>query len=422
MTVGTPRLHQQNVELFARLNQELKSIQGQVGSGKVDLKLSGNLHDISKLNAAEEKKSEVTQFMQNAKRASKDIEFLDVALDRLQNLTVNFQTMAVESANDMLGQKEKDLLILEAQVLKKEIFDLANQNDSSGNSLFGGVSGNKNPFIMNTDGSVSYEGSALRREVKVSPSLSVQQNFSGLEIFNNISDGEGKTSIFKLIDDFVLSLEKGSNKGHSSNLFSDSGAVDLVFPSSGSETDFEFVLTTRDSTSKINTTIYGNDFSPLVSEINDLTSSTGISASIVDGNRVRLQGSAVELNLSNFSTSNFDPEKSFVNVIKDVSSSVVAEKITESRIESDLIIEKIQDAFEQFSTARAQVATSARIAEENEIAAQDLLITLEEDIADIRDADLAELFTQLEFLMTNKEAAQATFTRITSKSLFDFLG
>ena len=139
MTVGTPRLHQQNVELFARLNQELKSIQGQVGSGKVDLKLSGNLHDISKLNAAEEKKSEVTQFMQNAKRASKDIEFLDVALDRLQNLTVNFQTMAVESANDMLGQKEKDLLILEAQVLKKEIFDLANQNDSSGNSLFGGV-------------------------------------------------------------------------------------------------------------------------------------------------------------------------------------------------------------------------------------------------------------------------------------------
>ena len=148
MTVGTPRLHQQNVELFARLNQELKSIQGQVGSGKVDLKLSGNLHDISKLNAAEEKKSEVTQFMQNAKRASKDIEFLDVALDRLQNLTVTFQTMAVESANDMLGQKEKDLLILEAQVLKKEIFDLANQNDSSGNSLFGGISGNKNPFII----------------------------------------------------------------------------------------------------------------------------------------------------------------------------------------------------------------------------------------------------------------------------------
>ena len=60
MAIGTPRLHQQNVELFARLNQELKSLQGQVGSGKADLKLSENLYDISKLSAAEERKSENT--------------------------------------------------------------------------------------------------------------------------------------------------------------------------------------------------------------------------------------------------------------------------------------------------------------------------------------------------------------------------
>ena len=49
MTIGTPRLHQQNVELFAKLNQEMKSIQAQVGSGKAELKLSENLHEIAKL-------------------------------------------------------------------------------------------------------------------------------------------------------------------------------------------------------------------------------------------------------------------------------------------------------------------------------------------------------------------------------------
>ena len=67
------------------------------------------------------------------------------------------------------------------------------------------------------------------------------------------------------------------------------------------------------------------------------------------------------------------------------------------------------------------MSASSRVAQENEAAAQDILLTLEEDIADIKEADLASLLTQLEFLMTNKEAAQATFTRITSKSLFDFL-
>ena len=422
MTIGTPRLHQQNVELFARLNQELKSLQGQVGSGKADLKLSENLYDISKLSAAEERKSETNQYMQNAKRATKDLEFLDVALDRLQNLTVNLQELVVDSSSDMLSQTERERFILDAQSLKKEIFDLANQNDSFGNSLFGGHSGSKSPFAMDNNGSVSYVGSALKREVKVSPSLYVQQNLAGNELFNNISDGVEKTSIFKLVDDFIFSLENDLNSGYSSNLFSDGGSVDLVFPGSGAEADFEFVLKTGNTENKIEATIYGNDYSQIVDQINALTGSTGISASTVSGNRIRLQGSAEQLNLSNFDVSNFDSEKSYIGVIKDISSSDVVERINHERLQIGSINDKIKDAFEQFSTARAQVGASSRIAQDNEAAAQDILVTLEEDMSKIRDADLASLLTQLEFLMTNKEAAQATFTRITSKSLFDFLG
>ena len=37
-------------------------------------------------------------------------------------------------------------------------------------------------------------------------------------------------------------------------------------------------------------------------------------------------------------------------------------------------------------------------------------------------AAFASLITQLEFLMTQKDAAQATFTRITGKTLFDLIG
>ena len=304
MKIGTPRLHEQNVELFARLNKELKSIQGQVGSGKADLKLSENLYDISKLNAGEEKKAETTQYMQNAKRAARDLEFLDVALDRLQNLTVKLQELAVESSNDLLSQTERERFILDAQGLKKEFFDLANQNDSFGNSLFGGVSGRKNPFVMDNSGVVSYEGSAINREVKVSSSLHVRQNFSGLEIFNNINNGNEKTSIFQIIDNYISSLENDLNSGESSNLFSHSGSVDLVFPSSGAEAEFQFVLNTKDNKQKIEATIFGNDYSRVVSQINDFTPDTGISASLVSGNRIRLEGSLDQLNITNFSASN----------------------------------------------------------------------------------------------------------------------
>ena len=67
------------------------------------------------------------------------------------------------------------------------------------------------------------------------------------------------------------------------------------------------------------------------------------------------------------------------------------------------------------------MSAAARRAQSAEGSAQDILLVLEEDISEIKDADLASILTQLEFLMTQKDAAQATFTRGTSKSLFDFI-
>ena len=99
MTIGTIRLNQQNAELFSELNKELQNIQGQVGSGKAELKLSKNLHDISKLSAAEEKNQRHSNLLIMQKSARTDLELLDVALDRLQNLSVRLQELAVESAN-----------------------------------------------------------------------------------------------------------------------------------------------------------------------------------------------------------------------------------------------------------------------------------------------------------------------------------
>ena len=422
MTIGTPRLHQQNVELFAKLNKEMKSLQGQVGSGKADLKLSKDLHDISKLSAAEEKKVETNQFMLNAKRAATDLELVDLSLDRLQNLMVRLQELAVETGNDTMSPKERARYIQDVQMIKKELLDVANQQDSQGNSIFGGISGKNKAFAMDAKGNVSYVGSALKKEVQVSPSLKVTQNFSGNTIFENIGDGTSKFKLFELVNDFISSLDVELNSGTSSNLFSDGSSVDIVFPSTGPEAKIEFSLNNGSSENKISKVVYGNDYSSVVTEINNLTATTGVSASIVSGNRIRLQGSIDKLSIDNFEISNFDSKNSHIAVIKDISSSTIVEKIGENRLQNGVISTRISDAFEHIATARAEVGASSRRAQENEAAAQDILLTLEENISEIRDADLASLLTQLEFLMTNKEAAQATFTRITSKSLFDFLG
>ena len=170
------------------MNSELQSLQTQAGTGKTELKLSENITDISKLSAAEEKKSETAQLLSNSKRAQKDLEVMDVSFDRLQNLIIRLQELAVESANDTLLPEERARFAGEANMIKLELLDVANQSDNFGNNLFGGVSGSESPFQMNSNGEVFYSGSSLAKEIQVTPGLSVKQNFSGMEVFQKIED------------------------------------------------------------------------------------------------------------------------------------------------------------------------------------------------------------------------------------------
>ena len=420
MVIGTTRFFGNNSELFSRLNSELQALQTQAGTGKAELKLSENITDISKLSAAEEKKSETAQLLSNSKRAQKDLEVLDVSFERLQNLIIRLQELAVESANDTLLPEERARFVGEANMIKLELLDVANQSDNFGNNLFGGVSGSENPFQMNSSGDVSYSGSSLAKEIQVTSGLSVKQNFSGMEVFQKIEGSDGDFSIFNLVDDLIESLKIDLNSGQSSNLFRDAKSVAIKLPNTGSESSISFKIAAGKNLLDLNEIIYGNDFTALAASINSQTATTGLSASFNGNNQIVLSGNLNDLVISDFTFSGALDDKPSIDVIN-ISDGKTRESIAEKGLDSEVLRGKITDAFEHFATKRAEVSASARRAQDAEVSAQDILLVLEEDISEIKDADLASILTQLEFLMTQKDAAQATFTRVTSKSLFDFL-
>ncbi len=421
MTIGTTRFFGNNSELFSKLNTELQSLQTQAGTGKAELKLANNINDISKLSAAEEKKSETNQLLSNSQRAQTDLEVMDVAFERLQNLLVRLQELAVESSNDTLTPEERQRFVIEASMIKTELVDVANQKDNFDNSLFSGVSGVEKPFQQGANGKVTYSGSSLAKEIQVTPGLAVKQNFSGLEVFQKINSPDGEFSVFEVVDDLVESLKVDLNSGKSSNLFSSSQSATIKLPNTGPKANVSFTIEAGEKTIDIGQDIFGNDFSAVASAINSQTGATGLTATFNGNNELVLTGNLNELKISEFKYTGdavLDPAILVLNP----GDGTTRESIAEKDLQSEIIRSKISDAFEHFATKRAEVSAAARRAQSAEVAAQDILLVLEEDISEIKDADLASILTQLEFLMTQKEAAQATFTRVTSKSLFDFLG
>ncbi len=421
MSVSTTRFFDNNSALFSKLNDELKSLQGQVGTGQADLNLTENIGDISKLSAAEEKKSETSQFLGNSQRAQSDLEFLDVAFDRLQNSLIRLQELAVESANDTLLPEERQRFAQEVQMIKLEILNVANQKDTFGNNLFGGVSGVETPFEINSMGQVTYLGSSLAKELQVTEALAVKQNFSGFDVFNNIQNENGSFSIFEVVDDLISSLEIDLNSNISSNIFNNTNSAVIKLPSTGPEARMALSLNIDDSQIDIDDVFYGNDFSELVENINSYTADTGLTASLLGDNQILLEGDVNTLKLSNFTYYGDDLEQPSIEILSEKDGAIL-QNISENALKSSNITERITDVFEHFASKRAEVSANSRRAQDSEVALQDLMITLEEDMSEIRDADLASIITQLEFLMTQKDAAQATFTRITGKTLFDLIG
>ena len=374
------------------------------------------------LNSAQlkKKKSETNQLLSNSQRAQTDLEVMDVAFERLQNLLVRLQELAVESANDTLTPDERERFVIEASMIKSELIDVANQKDNFDNSLFGGVSGTEKPFEQDAKGKVSYSGSSLAKEIQVTPGLAVRQNFSGLEVFQKVNSSEGDFSVFEVVDDLIESLKIDLNSGKSSNLFSNAQSTTIKLPNTGPQAHISFTIEAGEKTINLSQDIFGNDFSALASSINNQTLETGLTATYSGDNELVLTGNINELTISNFVYTGDAVDDPSIEVIN-TGDGTTTENIAEKDLQSEIIRSKISDAFEHFATKRSEVSAAARRAQSAEVSAQDILIVLEEDISEIKDADLASILTQLEFLMTQKDAAQATFTRVTSKSLFDFL-
>ncbi|MGY8901889.1 MAG: flagellar hook-associated protein FlgL [Flavobacteriales bacterium] len=423
MTITTSGFYQKNIDLFSRLSNDISDIQVQVSTGKKSLSLKHDVQDVSLLNASEEHKLETTQFNDNAGRIISDLERIDISFEQLQNASVRLKEIQLESSNGFLSSDERKLFQLEIAGIKNEILSVANGRDAFGNGYFSGTSGEAEPFQVSNLGVISYTGTLVEKSLQVSRDSQLRQNFTGGEVFLSAGTVDKKFSIFDAVDAFSQSLNYEASSGTSSNLFPNGAtAVNLVMPASGQAAQYKFDLLANGQTYEITSNVYGNDFSGMVAEINSHTSKTGITAAISSGNKITLSGTGVDLKIGNFSTDLPNTVDQSIGVQTQPGYPVKDEIIIPHSLSSVEIQSKLHDVFEHFLLMRTDLGVAAKTAQNVVENTQDILVNLNEDISKIEDADMAELLTKLQGLLTNKEAAQATFSRLSSKNLFDFMG
>jgi flagellin-like hook-associated protein FlgL len=139
-------------------------------------------------------------------------------------------------------------------------------------------------------------------------------------------------------------------------------------------------------------------------------------------NKLRLSGTGVDLKIENYATDLSSAVDRSIGVQKVLNSNVNDEIILPHLMTNTKVGAQIEAIGQHFVSKRFDLGVAVKTAQNVVESTQDTLVSLNEDISKIKEADMADLLTKLQGLLTNKEAAQATFSRISSKNLFDLMG
>ena len=422
MVISTSGIYQRNIDNFTRQSNEIADIQAQASTGKKDLSLAENLIEIDHLNAAEDHRTQIMQFNKNADMVSSEMNKIDTIFDQLHIAATRLLEIQTQAHGGFITVDNRRMFGIEASSIKNDILQLANEMGINGKSFFSGLSGEQKPFELKNDGSVTYNGSGAHKSLQVSHDVHLRQNFSGDDVFLNLGSGNEKFSVFDAIDNFVESVNFPKDAEKSNNLFSDGTSIELVLPAAGNASKFKFDFTTGGNAYSVDTTVYGNDYSAIAAAINVHSAGTGVTATSNGTNKITLNSTTADVRIENYSTDLARNTSKSIGIRKTIGGANDDDYVVPHKLKDFEAGLQLKQVLEQFSKHQQGLSVTAKTADNYLASTQETLVTLTQDISNIEEADMAALLTKLQQLMTSKEAAQATFSRIISKNLFDYFG
>ena len=427
MKVSTKLFNQQQLKNFSSLNEEIQKTQNKISTGKNILLASDDPTGSVQLSGLQVILGRINQYNKNIESSNERLTLLDKNLENINTIMVRAQELIIQASSDVLGPSDRESLALEIDEMKQEILSIANAQDSNGSFLFSGYKTSTLPFVKNNDGLVNYNGDRGVSSLSISESNVMQTTLDGGSVFENVIDNNQMSfSLFELLEDVSASIRTAA--AGVNGVKSIAQAELSIYNQNPGEWSFD--LTGSDGTQNIKVEIVGDNPTEIVDKINLYVVSTGVTASLKsDGKTILLSDSKNgPLEIKNLSVFGVDraqkSPKSFIEVsTKDAIGNFLAKYQTlyDDNQRPAKQLDKIVNAQSHISNNRGIVG--ARV---NSLQRQsELLIerqnAVEKDVSDLSDADLSNLVTNLQSMMTSMQASQQAFVKVSQLNLFDYI-
>ncbi|MEL7310346.1 MAG: flagellar hook-associated protein FlgL [Pseudomonadota bacterium] len=379
------------------LQQELNAVQEQIATGRRIQRPSDDPNGASRILDYRESLATLEQYQRNTELARNRLRLSEDTLTQVTSALQRARELTLQAANASQTNETRGFIATELSESVDALLALANTRDASDQFLFSGFQSGTQPFSR-TIGGFTYNGDDGQRFIQVSASRQIADTNSGDEIFARIREGNGQV--------IVGAAPANTGTGVAINEVQtrvqgyDFSTFDVVFLDTE---NYEV----RDSLGAV---VSSGTFEP--------------GDSIAAGPaQVRIQG---QPEAGDTFTVGPAPNRDLFSIVEDIASALATDaNDATTRAELDSAVnrglEGIDRALERVLEVRTSIGSRLAAAESQLDTNLGTELVLQEALAGVEDLDLADAASRLAAQASALEAAQQSFIRVQSLSLFNFL-
>ena len=401
MRISTNQIFQTGARQLMDGQSRLYKLQNQMSTGRKFLSAEDDPVAAAQTLIHSQARAANTQYADNQANAASQLALEE---DRLQSIVGSVQYImeqVVAGANPTLSDSQREYFAQDLQNQLEFLLGMANSTDANGYYLFSGYQGHTKPFQSLANGTVVYAGDDGQRLLQVGSSRQIAVSDSGRDIFQRIHTGNG-----------VFSL--AANAANTGTGVIGNGSVNDQLSWTGHEYEIQFTSPTDYTLTDLTTSTTSGPF-PYTPEAG-ITTIAGISFSIAGspatGDTFTVSPSTEQ---SVFTT--------LSNLVSAFSTGVAGNPTAGAGLRNTLnaemvnlnrVLEKVSSVQASIGSRRSELETLIDVSGALDLQYQDR-------ISKLRDIDEVEVYSAFIQQQIQLEAAQASFAKITSLSLFNYL-
>jgi flagellar hook-associated protein 3 FlgL len=403
MRISTIQAFNNGVQGLQRNYSDTIRTQEQISTGNRILTPADDPVASVRLLQLEQQQNVLSQYSDNLTAARSSLEQEESTLTTVENVLQQVRELAIRAGNGSLNQTDRQSIAAELSAREDELFSLMNSRNARGEYLFSGFQGKTQPFERQPNGSYAYMGDDGQRRLQVASSLELPISDSGRSVFNSglnaarlaVDNADGAISGIQVRDEVAF----GS------------------FPEGGFSIAF-------DAADPLNYTLTPADGSPAITGRLNEGADTALNYQGVSFyvNGTPAGGASYTINQPAAGASDPQVRVNPLNVISDLRRAL--ESSTDNREIRDAVslsIANLDATMDGVDQARGQIGARMNVIDSTLADNEDVTLINSATQAELRELDYPEALSRLSMQSTVLEAAQQSYVRISSLSLFNQL-